>query len=116
MQKLKHFLATLSLIIFSTQPAYAGSRYSVDEMAACTPIGDLAMKMVDLRNRGYEWEIIKASVAGHIRRDLLIWVTPVAALVMSAPAESSEKTVKQAIRYCLRVNKRHKKSKKILSI
>jgi hypothetical protein len=116
MQKLKQFLAILGLITFISQPVDAASQYSVDEMASCVPVGDLAMKMVSLRDRGYEWEIIKTSVAEHIRRDLIIWVTPIATLVMSAPAESSEKIVKQAIRYCLRANKWHKKSKKVLSI
>ena len=116
MQKFKHSLAILSLITIFIHPTYATGRYSIDEMAVCTPVGDLAMKIVELRNRGYEWELIKTSVAEHVRRDLIIWVTPIATLVMSTPTESSEKIVKQSIRYCLRANKKHKKSKKTFSI
>ncbi len=116
MQHLKSLLALFCLFTVSIQPTFASNKYSVDEMAACTPVGDIAMKMVHLRSQGYEWRIIKTSVKKNIHSHLALWVTPIAKLVVSNPSTSSEKIVKQAIRFCLRTNKKHRKQRSNLSI
>ncbi len=114
MQKIKLSLALFCLIIFSIQTSSAS--YSVDEMAACAPVGDIAMKMVGLRKQGYEWKAIKTSVKEHLHNHLVLWVTPVAKLVISNPTAPSEKIVKQTIRFCLRTNKKHSRRRMEISI
>jgi len=116
MRTLKYLLTTLTLIAFFAQPVSATTRYSVDEMANCVPVGDIAMKAISFKKQGFQWEYIKTSVTEHIRTDLIIWVALITALVMSSQSESSEKIVKRAIRYCLRTNKRHSKIETTLSI
>lgn len=116
MQHIKILLAVFCLFTFSIQPTFASNRYSVNDMAACTPVGNIAMKMVQLRKQGMEWRIIKTSVKKNLHSQLVLWVTPIAKLVVSTPSTSSEKIVKKAIRFCLRTNKAHSKPRRILSI
>lgn len=116
MQHIKIVLALFCLFTFSTQPSLASNRYNVNEMAACTPVGDIAMKMVQLRKQGMEWKVIKTSVKKNLLNPLALWVTPIARLVASSPSTSSKNIVKQAIRFCLRTNKEHHKPRRTLSI
>lgn len=116
MQKLTLLLTLFCLITFSIQPVFASDRYSVTEMAACTPVGDIAMKMMRLQKQGYKWKRIQFSVKKNIPYHLALWVTPIANLVISNPNSSSEEIVKQTIRYCLRTNKKHRKPKRENSI
>ena len=105
-------LTVLSLATILSQPAFAAGMYNVKEMSACVPVGEIAMKMIDLRESGHEREFIETTMKKHLDRNLALWVSPIAKLVMAEPEKPNEKVIKQALGYCLRTMKKHKRIEK----
>lgn len=107
----KRSFAAPSLVTVLDQPMPESREYSLEEISACVPVGEMAMKMTKLQRSGHDREFVEGSIKKHLDGGLALWVAPIAELVFSNAAESSEKVVKEAIRYCLRTMKWHNKMK-----
>lgn len=103
--------AAQNLVTILDQPIPGSRKYSLNEISACVPVGEIAMKMTKLQRSGHGREFVEGSIKKHLDGGLTLWVAPIAELVFSKSTESSEKVVKEAIRYCLRTMKWHNKMK-----
>ncbi|MCK5832020.1 MAG: hypothetical protein KAH20_17145 [Methylococcales bacterium] len=109
MFKLHSIITPIIMIAFLSQPAAAVDEYNSEEVAACVPVGKIAMKISKLQAQGLEQEFIEKALNEELREPLSLWVKPISALVFSKKKQASEKTIKEAIGYCLQTMKSHKK-------
>ena len=109
MFNLHTILAAALIMTVVAQPAIASGEFNEKEMAACTPVGKIAMKISKLQAQGLNRTFIEEGLNEELDEHLSLWVKPISRLVFSNQEESSEKVVKQAIGLCLNTIKRHKK-------
>lgn len=116
MFNLHTILAAVLLMTVVTQPAIASGEFNEKEVAACTPVGKIAMKISKLHAQGLNRAFIEAGLNEELGEHLSLWVKPISRLVFSNQEESSEKVVKQAIGFCLNTMKMHKKMPNAMNI
>lgn len=98
-------------VIFN-QSTVASGEYNSEEIAACIPVGDIAMEISKLQDQGYERKLIETRLKKRLNEQLSLWVAPISVLIFSRHEQSSKKVIKQAIGYCLQMMKAHKKKHK----
>ncbi len=101
-------LAAPLLVAVVSQPVFANDEFTTDDITACTPIGKIAVRMTELQDKGLKREFIESGMHGELGEELSLWVKPISNIVFSSQQETSEKIIKQAIRYCLHTMRKHK--------
>jgi hypothetical protein len=78
-------------------------------MKACIPVGEIAKRISKLQKLGFKREFVEIKLNQELNENLSVWITPLSKLVFSRQEKSPEKSIKQAIGYCLQTMKAHKK-------
>ncbi len=109
MLKLHSIIATFIVATAIAQPTIASSEFNEEDVMACVPVGEIAKRISELQKLGFEREFVETKLNQELNKGLSVWISPLSKLVFSRQEKSPEKSIKQAIGYCLQTMKAHKK-------